>query len=120
MNIYFVLSEWIYHVEWIDRFDNLGYRDDYCIATYVRARNRSQAKYLAWREDPDTYGGAMGDMPRMSVRMILRDVGGEAGPISWDDPLINDLEAAKDALIASDAKYKRHVDELLAVPLVDA
>jgi len=60
MNVYFVLSE------------ELG--GCYRICHIVRARTRSQAKYLAWKTDDRSSGsyvpGEVPEMPRFSVRKL--------------------------------------------------
>jgi len=53
MNLYLVVSEEIYHVEWEDVSVSAGHREDYRIAELVVARSHAQAKYLAWRADKD-------------------------------------------------------------------
>lgn len=115
MDIYFVQSELIEHIEWEDWTVGAGHHEDYCIAMFVRAGSHGQAKYLAWRNDDSFSPGDIRDMPQMSARKIMADVDGEPGVISWDDPLINELESALGAAIASDAKYKRRLDELAGV-----
>lgn len=111
MNVYFALSESIEHVEWEDWSVNAGHREDYCICEFVRAKNRAQAKYLAWQNDPGTHGERMEDMPRMSVRKVMADVDGEPGVLDTpkgEDALWRKLQE----LLDSDPAYARLHDEL--------
>jgi len=79
MNLYLVVSEEIYHVEWEDVSVSAGHREDYRIAELVVARSHAQAKYLAWRadKDGDTWP-SVEDMPKFAVRLKRQDVEGPA------------------------------------------
>jgi len=77
MNLYLVVSEEIYHVEWEDVSVSAGHREDYRIAELVVARNYGQARWLAWSADEDGPGDVR-DMPKFAVRLKRKDVEGPA------------------------------------------
>ena len=85
MNLYLVVSEPIYHVVWEDWFNQVGHREDYCIAELVVAKNRGQAKWLAWKSDKegDTFP-SIEDMPRFQIRIKAYDVAGDSRIITND------------------------------------
>ena len=67
MPVWLVLgTEWIYHVEWEDWENNAGHQEDYRIAELVAARNRGQARYLAWKTDK-TFTSDMREMPKFTT-----------------------------------------------------
>lgn len=90
MNVYAVVSELI---DPGTSAADIEPADVYCIAAVVRARSRSQARYLAARAD-----GGWAVMPwdgiRYAVRLLQRDVPGEPAVVSdeaefqglWMDP----------------------------------
>ena len=77
MNLYLVVSEELSAREIIDPWLG-GPLVDYRIAELVVARSHAQAKYLAWKNDPDSYWPDMREMPKMAVRLKKRDVPGPA------------------------------------------
>ena len=82
MNIYLVVSE-----ELTEYFhDIMEPPERYRIAELVKARNASQAKYLAWKSDSDSFTGDIRDMPRFQVRLKMADRTGKPGVIMGDDP----------------------------------
>lgn len=77
MNLYLVVSEPLEAVVWEDWFNRVGHIEPYCIAELVVARSRSQAKYLAWRTDKETfYPSDIREMPKFNVCLKWHDVVG--------------------------------------------
>ena len=74
MNLYLVVSELLEEVVWED-----GHLEKYHIAALVVARNRGQAKYLAWKTDRNTFcPNDIWEMPKFSTRLKRKDVEGPA------------------------------------------
>jgi hypothetical protein len=74
--VYLVLgTEWIYHVEWEDWENNAGHREDYRIAELVAAKNRGQARYIAWKADK-TFSLDMREMPKLTTHKTPLRVAG--------------------------------------------
>ena len=69
LNLYLVVSEELQ--TWGGWY---GPPEFYCIAELVVARNRSQARYLAWKTDYSF--GDFRDMPRFRVNIKKKDVEG--------------------------------------------
>ena len=69
MNLYLVISE-----ELETSRDRLGYYESYRIAELVLANSYSQARWLAWKNDKDSFSGCMLDMPRFTTRLKVKDV----------------------------------------------
>ena len=69
MNIYEVVSETLYDYEAMD----YGPPEPYCIAELVAAKNRSQARYLAWKANDDSTCD-LTEMPDFSVHICMKDV----------------------------------------------
>lgn len=65
MNLYLVVSELLTDIVWEDKFNNVGHEESYCIAELVIARNRGQAKWLAWKADESFTDDPL-EMPKMS------------------------------------------------------
>lgn len=79
MNLYLVVSESLSEVVWEDWFNQVGHIEGYRIAELVIARNRRQAKYLAWKADKSTFfSGDISEMPKFSTRIKRKDVAGPA------------------------------------------
>ena len=68
MNLYLVVSELLTEIQWEDRDANAGHKESYCIAELVLAERPSQAKWLAWRTDKNTFTGRAPEIPKMSCR----------------------------------------------------
>jgi len=77
MNIYLVVSEELRTFQ--------RPIETYCIAELVRAKNASQARYLAWKNDIDSYTGYIKDMPKFQTRTKLFGSSGEMPGIVTDD-----------------------------------
>jgi len=90
VNLYFVLSEELQDKMWICREGNVFYYEPYCIAELVIARNHSQARYLAWKND-NSYGTwpCILDMPKFSCKIIEKGLDGEARIVSHN-PIYRD------------------------------
>jgi len=79
MNLYLLVSEPLKEVVWEDWFNQVGHIEPYRIAELVVARNRGQAKYLAWKSDRATfYPGDIREMPKFSTRIKRNDIQGPA------------------------------------------
>lgn len=70
-NIYFVLSEVI---EDFVSYLSLDPPENYCIAKMVVAKNHSQAKYLAWKNDKDFEPNDLRAMPKFRCNLRKKDV----------------------------------------------
>jgi hypothetical protein len=78
MNLYVVLSEELSRsVPGWERED-FSPREDYRIYELVVARNRSQARWLAWQADENNLGPDPRAMPKFSVRITGHNVPGPA------------------------------------------
>lgn len=66
MNLYLVVSEWI-PGDWTE--------GDYKIAELVLAKSYSQARYLAWNNDPASKYDSIMDMPKFEIRLKWKDTG---------------------------------------------
>ena len=81
MNLYLVVSE---RLQPWSRME-----DEYCIAELVVARNHSQARYLAWQNDLDSFPlwghTKIAEMPKMAVRLKKYDVPGPARIASYEE-----------------------------------
>lgn len=75
MNLYLVVSEPL--VAYIPCADS-SYPEDYCIAELVVAETRDKAKYMAWKNDRDSFNHDIREMPKMQVRLKVKDVKGPA------------------------------------------
>ena len=84
MNLYLVVSEELEYIVWEDWFVGAGHRENYRIADLVVARSHAQARYLAWKDDPDgdTFP-TIEDMPKFAVRLKRKDVDGPARVLKW-------------------------------------
>lgn len=95
-NLYLVMSEIIPYIVWEDWFNQVGHREDYRIADLVVAKSHAQAKYIAWREDPDgdTFPVFV-DMPKFAVRLKEKGVEGPARIVSeeWNEKADKDIGA---------------------------
>lgn len=69
MNLYLVVSEQLTEMVWEDWFVNAGHEETYCIAELVIASKPSQAKWLAWKSDKNTFTGRPTEIPKMSCRV---------------------------------------------------
>lgn len=80
MNLYLVVSEWLEPYSY--SHPEPGYR----IAELVVARNHGQAKYLAWKNDKDSFPAwghtDMADMPKMAARLKRHGVPSPARIVS--------------------------------------
>ena len=83
MNLYLVVSEGLQSYSRLE--PDPGYR----IAELVVARNHGQAKYLAWKNDKDSFPSwghtNMADMPKMAARLKRTDVPGPARIVSYEE-----------------------------------
>jgi len=84
MNLYLCISEEVNTVVPVLDY-GVGPIEYYHIAELVVARNRGQAKWLAWINDKDQYWLTIRDMPRFSVRIKAKNVEGEPRIVSDDD-----------------------------------
>lgn len=80
MNLYLVVSETLSGDVWIDEWIRVP--EDYRIAELIIAKSRSQAKYLAWKNDKHSFTNDMRDMPAMQCQIKERDLDHEAGIVS--------------------------------------
>ena len=98
MNLYLVVSEMLTEVVCEDDSVNACHEEDYCIEELVVAHNRSQAKYIAWKSDPDSYeeNYSILEMPKFSVKLKRKDVGGKpriaSGEFASDDSAWGNIE----------------------------
>ena len=75
MNLYLVVSEVLTEVIWEDWFNNCGHKEFYRIAELVIANKRSQAIYMAWRNDEYSFNRLdIYEMPKMSAVCVQKDV----------------------------------------------
>jgi len=106
MNLYLVVSEEIYHVEWEDVSARVGHREDYRIVELVAARSHAQARYLAWRADIDgDTGWPIEDMPKFAVRLKRRDVNWPAGIVTDEYQMDRETTQDKRDIVAFDALW---------------
>ncbi len=85
MNLYLVASEPLETVVCEDWFARACHRESYRITELVVARNRSQATYLAWKNDRDSYyPGDIREKPKFRSEIKARDVEGPARVATWD------------------------------------
>jgi len=82
VNLYLVVSEELSYEATIDFWIG-GPMEPYWICDLVIARSHAQAKYLAWKNDHDSFPSYwssfdMREMPKMAVRLKKRDVPGPA------------------------------------------
>lgn len=83
MNIYQVVSEVLTGYDYV--CEEISVPVDYCIAQLVVAGSRDQAKYVAWKTDRQSfYPSDINEMPRMSVRIVKKDVVGPARLVTKD------------------------------------
>jgi hypothetical protein len=77
MNLYFVLSEQLMGPPEYGPYlpDTGGPGEPYRICELVVARNPSQARYMAWKEDRESFSDDLRDMPRMHIHLKAKDVG---------------------------------------------
>ena len=93
MNTYLVVSESLFTVVWEDFMANVGHREDYCIAELVVAEKPSQAQWIAWKHDRDSFTGDVRDKPRMATRIAEKNVEGPARILNdphselWETPM---------------------------------
>ena len=73
LNLYLVVSEEIREIIWEDWFNYVGHEEWYCIAELVVARNRGQAKWLAWKRD-SSFSRDIRDMPKFHTCLKQRKV----------------------------------------------
>ena len=81
MNIYLSVSEELEDVVCEDWSVNACHLEYYCIAEQVRARSRSQAKWLAWKTDK-SFTGDVCDMPRFHINIKAKGIEGKPGVLS--------------------------------------
>lgn len=94
MNVYLVISEELQDVVCEDWSVSACHNEPYCIAEQVRARSRSQAKWLAWKSDKG-WSPDVRDMPKFHVYLKAKDVSGQPGLLTeteqrddwWLDPV---------------------------------
>ena len=79
MNIYEVVSETLYLAGAYMEPD-----EPYCIAQLVAARNPSQARYIAWNSDRETFCYDLLEMPRFSVHIRLKNQEIPSGIVTED------------------------------------
>jgi len=95
VNIYRVISEEL--LGYVDIGCDFKMPEEYCITVLVRAKNHSQARYLAWQSDFASRSDMIRDMPKMSCHRVAQDVEGEPGVLP-DEPqyasLWDDIEEA--------------------------
>jgi hypothetical protein len=90
MNIYRVISDVLTTtIPLLD--DGTGPTEDYAIAHLVAAESRSQAKWLAWRTDKDSWSSDVRDMPRFTVKLMRKGVAVDGPGIVSDRPEFKDL-----------------------------
>ncbi len=80
MNLYLAVSEELSYVAVIDP-EIGGPLEYYRIAELVVARNHSQARYLAWKSDKESFRDSwfgIAAMPKFAVRLKEKDVEGPA------------------------------------------
>ena len=79
MDLYLVVSEGM--TAWESHYEPPEW---YCIAELMVARNRSQARYLAWKADRNSFSYDFGDMPKFKIRLRIRDFPGSERVVSED------------------------------------
>lgn len=87
MNLYLVISEQLEdHGDWYEP------PEIYCIAELVVARNRSQAKYLAWKQDKNSFypGYFIDEMPKFRINLKMKGLEGPARIVSNDTKFLED------------------------------
>jgi len=76
LSVYLVVSEELSYVEVVDYWIG-GPTEYYRIADLVVARNHGQAKWLAWKNDKDSFiPDEIREMPKMAVRIKRVNVEG--------------------------------------------
>jgi len=82
-NLYFVLSEELFYIEPILDYEQ-GPSYPYQIADLVIADSPGQAKWLAWKNDPDSKEpkNDMRDMPKFSVKLKKKNIKRKKGIVS--------------------------------------
>jgi hypothetical protein len=90
VNLYFVISEYL--------DDSLFGEapEPYRLWGYISARNRSQAKYLCWKESGD-FSYDMRDMPKFQIRILEHDTIYAQGLIEHEE-VISQLDEEHDEL----------------------
>lgn len=83
-NLYLVVSEQLTTVVWEDWFNGVGHEEPYCIAELVTARSRSQATWLAWKHDKNSFTGDVRDKPRFRCECKRKNVVNFTGIVSDD------------------------------------
>lgn len=79
MNLYLVISEELHIYP-----RGLEPPEDYRICDLVVARNHSQARYLAWKNDRDSfYADDLREMPKMAVRLKMHGFLGPAHVLDY-------------------------------------
>jgi len=82
-NLYFVLSEELYYTEPI-LDDGTGPSYPYRIADLIVADSPGQAKWIAWKNDPDSDGliDDITSMPKFSVKLKKKNIKRRKGIVS--------------------------------------
>jgi hypothetical protein len=75
MNLYFVLSEELVDRSWDDP------PEYYHITELILADKPSKAKYMAWRNDKDSFSFDIRDMPKMSCKCLAKNIVKESSRI---------------------------------------
>jgi len=71
MNLYLVVSELLLSTISLDW--GIHYYEDYRIVELIIAEKRSQAIYMAWKNDKDSFNGDVRDCPKMSAVCVQKD-----------------------------------------------
>lgn len=94
MNLYEVVSEQLSTIEPVPGFYGQGPTVYYQIFAFVVAETAAQAKYAAWKSDPESCTGDMRDMPRFSVKKLRANLDvpvNEPTIVTGDEPWIEDV-----------------------------
>lgn len=68
LNVYLVVSETLTEVVCEDWFVNACHREEYRICELVAAESHSQARWMAWHGDRNSFTNDVRDMPKFAVR----------------------------------------------------
>jgi len=82
VNLYLVVSEELTETICEDWYVGACHEEPYRIAELVVARNNSQARWLAWRADRNSFDGDMRDMPKFRTKCQCKNVDGPARIVS--------------------------------------
>lgn len=86
MNIYQVVSEELYGSDYVCEDISVPY--DYCFAELVVAEKHSQAGFMAWKNDENSFSRYdITERPRMRINIVKKDVGGPARLVTNEEEM---------------------------------